>query len=79
MLLSTFVVGDLALGVMFVLLKLLGFVNWEWRWVTCPFWVPSLAFSVLTFTYCVWRVVVVLLGGGKNEDRESDDDWRETK
>lgn len=26
------------LGVAFVVLKLMGFINWSWWWVTAPFW-----------------------------------------
>jgi len=26
------------LGVAFVVLKLTGFINWSWWWVTVPFW-----------------------------------------
>lgn len=26
------------LGVLFVGLKLLGYINWSWLWVTAPFW-----------------------------------------
>lgn len=26
------------LGVVFVVLKLLGFISWSWWWVTLPFW-----------------------------------------
>ena len=26
------------LGVVFVTLKLLGFITWSWWWVTAPFW-----------------------------------------
>jgi hypothetical protein len=32
-------IGVLALlGVAFVVLKLTGFINWSWWWVTLPFW-----------------------------------------
>jgi hypothetical protein len=33
---GTGVVG--LLGVAFVVLKLTGFINWSWVWVTLPFW-----------------------------------------
>lgn len=29
-----------ALGVAFVVLKLTGFINWSWWWVTAPFCIP---------------------------------------
>ena len=28
------------LGVVFVTLKLMGYINWSWWWVTAPFWAP---------------------------------------
>jgi membrane-bound ClpP family serine protease len=28
------------LGVAFVVLKLIGVINWSWWWVTAPFWGP---------------------------------------
>lgn len=34
------------LGVAFVVLKLLGVINWSWWWVTLPFW-GGLALIVL--------------------------------
>ena len=34
-------IGALSLlGVLFVALKLTGFIDWSWWWVTAPFWVP---------------------------------------
>lgn len=33
---STNIVG--LLGVAFVVLKLIGVINWSWWWVTAPFW-----------------------------------------
>ena len=28
------------LGIAFVVLKLVGVINWSWWWVTIPFWAP---------------------------------------
>lgn len=28
------------LGVLFVGLKLTGYINWPWIWVLAPFWIP---------------------------------------
>lgn len=28
------------LGVLFVGLKLTGYINWPWVWVLAPFWIP---------------------------------------
>lgn len=29
------------LGVVFVVLKLTGVIDWSWWWVTAPFWLPT--------------------------------------
>ena len=34
------------LGVAFVVLKLVGVINWPWMWVLAPFWLP-LAITLL--------------------------------
>lgn len=28
------------LGIVFIVLKLVGVINWSWVWVLCPFWLP---------------------------------------
>ena len=35
------------LGVAFVVLKLTGFINWSWWWVTLPFWGGFVIFAVV--------------------------------
>jgi len=30
------------LGVVFITLKLLGYITWSWWWVTAPLWGPTL-------------------------------------
>lgn len=35
------------LGVAFVVLKLLGFIDWSWWWVTAPFWGGFVLFTVI--------------------------------
>ena len=27
-------------GIVFVILKLCGLIDWSWVWVLCPFWLP---------------------------------------
>ena len=38
------------LGVLFVALKLLGYISWSWLWVLVPFWIP------LTLVIIVWSI-----------------------
>lgn len=35
------------LGVAFVILKLLGKIDWPWIWVTAPFWIPAVLVALL--------------------------------
>ena len=43
------------LGLIFIVLKLVGVINWSWWWVLSPFWgVPALILSV-----------IILIGLGK--------------
>lgn len=43
------------MGVMFVGLKLTGYVTWPWVWVLAPFWIPvTIVFGVL----CACSIVI---------------------
>jgi uncharacterized membrane protein YhdT len=38
------------LFIVFLVLKLTGFINWSWWWVTSPLWIPIVfAFSISIF------------------------------
>lgn len=39
------------LGVVFVALKLTGFIDWSWWWVTLPFWGGFGIVGLLLFVY----------------------------
>lgn len=41
------------LGVLFVALKLTGYIDWSWWWVTAPFWIPTLVFFIIV-AFVVW-------------------------
>lgn len=45
------------LGVTFVVLKLVGVINWSWWWITLPFWGP-LALVIILLT--IVGIIVVL-------------------
>ncbi|QGH60767.1 hypothetical protein [Serratia proteamaculans] len=36
-----------ALGLIFITLKLMGYINWSWWWVTAPFWAIPAVLIVL--------------------------------
>lgn len=36
------------LGIVFVVLKLAGVIDWSWIWVLCPFWI-GIALSIILY------------------------------
>jgi len=42
------------LGVSFVVLKLTGFIDWSWWWVTAPFWGGIVLLIAITAAYFVY-------------------------
>ena len=44
---------DSVLGVVFIVLKLVGVIDWSWWWVLSPFWISwGLAILILLGFYC---------------------------
>ena len=41
------------LGIVFVVLKLTGFIDWSWWWVTLPFWG---GFAFLLAALAIWGI-----------------------
>lgn len=37
-------------GIVFIILKLCGILDWSWLWVLSPFWIPVSIVLVLVFT-----------------------------
>lgn len=50
------------LGVLFVALKLMGFIDWSWWWVTCPFWGGIALFFILLLGVPLLGVLAALFG-----------------
>lgn len=46
------------LGVIFIALKVSGVVNWEWKWVLSPFWLPILIIILILLAWGVFTIVV---------------------
>lgn len=46
---GTSIVG--LLGVLFVGLKLTGYITWSWLWVLAPFWIPLIIGIVVILIY----------------------------
>lgn len=50
------------LGVVFVTLKLLGYISWSWWWVTAPFWGVTALVLVILALAVVWLIIFSILG-----------------
>lgn len=50
------------LGVAFVVLKLTGYIDWSWWWVTAPLWIPTV---VVIAMLIVFAVIALMAGSGK--------------
>lgn len=46
------------LGVVFLVLKLVGVIDWAWIWVLAPFWIP---FAVVIVFAIFWLLVVGII------------------
>lgn len=47
------------LTLLFIGLKLTGYVAWSWIWVLSPIWIP---FSIAFVVALCWEIFVVILG-----------------
>jgi hypothetical protein len=49
------------LTLLFIALKLTGFIDWSWWWVLSPLWIPT-SIALLIFAIMLIGVVVVAIG-----------------
>ncbi len=51
------------LGIIFITLKLMGYIAWPWVWVLAPLWGPlALGLSILLVTVIVSVVAAIIVG-----------------
>jgi len=50
------------LTIVFIILKLTGFITWSWIWVLCPLWVGLVIFTVLLVVFLICFLVAILEG-----------------
>lgn len=63
----TISIGNLSLSttlfIVFLVLKLTGYITWSWWWVTAPLWVgPALFFGIIAIALCLGLVGLILYG-----------------
>ena len=44
------------LTVLFVGLKLTGYIDWPWAWVLCPIWIPLAIAAVIVVVACIIEI-----------------------
>ena len=44
-------------GIVFVILKLVGVINWSWIWVLCPFWIGIAGWIILFVIVVVAHII----------------------
>ena len=42
------------LTIAFIVLKLLGVINWSWLWVLSPIWITPIIIIVIVVIFCVY-------------------------
>ena len=47
------------LGIVFVVLKLVGIIDWSWIWVLCPFWIEIALFIILYIVFKIAMKIVI--------------------
>ena len=47
-----------ALFLVFLVLKLTGYIGWSWWWVTAPMWIPAAVFLVAALLFGIIGLVV---------------------
>ena len=61
------------LGIVFIILKLTGVIDWNWWWVTSPLWGGYVLIAVLyLFAYFIVKPVLHLMKEKKLKDNEFD-------
>ena len=57
------------LTIVFIVLKLTGFINWSWWWVLSPIWISILAFIAFLALFLVVAFIVVLFQQRRDRKR----------
>lgn len=55
------------LGLIFITLKLTGYITWSWLWVLAPFWIPL---AIALFIFLLIAVGVGVAGALSKDNRK---------
>lgn len=57
------------LGIVFIVLKLVGVINWSWLWVLAPFWIPLVLFASIFLIAAIVILFNVTIKGIKKRSK----------
>lgn len=57
------------LGIVFIVLKLVGVINWSWLWVLAPFWIPLVLFASIFLIAAIVILFNVTIKGIKERSK----------
>ena len=46
------------LGIVFIVLKILNYIQWSWIWVLCPFWIVGIVSILLLIISVIVSLIV---------------------
>jgi hypothetical protein len=55
--------GQVLIFIIFLILKLVGLIDWSWWWVTAPLWLPAAVGILLSIGSMFIILVVAILAG----------------
>jgi Flp pilus assembly protein TadB len=61
------------LTLIFIVLKLIGVINWSWWWVLSPLWI-SFGIGIIVVAVVLWVIVDAINKNEINTDYSDDDD-----
>ena len=48
------------LGILFIGLKLMGYIGWSWWWVLSPIWLPIALVGLIIFIFIIIAILVAI-------------------
>jgi CHASE2 domain-containing sensor protein len=57
------------LGLIFITLKLTGYIKWSWLWVLAPFWIPAIPIALICLVWLVATIGLALIKRHEQKQR----------
>ncbi len=48
-----------ALGILFIILKVIGAIDWSWWWVLAPFWIPVVIVGLVLLILIIAGIISI--------------------